>query len=36
MTVEGKVAGWDIAQSFVNDSKKIGGVKSLNIEKLKY
>ena len=36
VTVEGKLPGWDVAQSFVNDIKKIGGVKSLNIEKLKY
>ncbi len=36
VTVEGKLPGWDVAQSFVNNIKKIGGVKSLNIEKLKY
>jgi len=36
VTVKGKLPGWDVAQSFVNDIKKIGGVRSLNIEKLKY
>ncbi len=36
VTVEGKLAGWDVAQTFVNDIKKIGGVRTLNIDKLKY
>ena len=36
VAAKGKLPGWDIAQTLVNDIKKIGGVKTLNLDKLKY
>ena len=36
VVAKGKLPGWDIAQTLVNDIKKIGGVKTLNLDKLKY
>jgi osmotically-inducible protein OsmY len=36
VVAKGKLPGWDIAQTLVNDIKKIGGVKTLNLDDLKY
>lgn len=36
VTVKGKVTDWIVAQTFVNEVKKVGGVRSLNFDKLKY
>lgn len=36
VAAKGKLPGWDIAQTLVNDIKKIGGVKTLNLDDLKY
>ena len=36
VVAKGKLPGWDIAQTLVKDIKKIGGVKTLNLDDLKY
>jgi osmotically-inducible protein OsmY len=36
VVAKGKLPGWDIAQTLVNDIKKIGGVKTLNLDDLDY
>ncbi len=36
VTAKGKVTDWTVAQSLVNDIKKIAGVKTLDFTKLKY
>ncbi|MFQ5513876.1 MAG: BON domain-containing protein [Myxococcota bacterium] len=36
VTVKGKVTDWTVAQSLVNDIKRIPGVRTLDLDKLKY
>ncbi len=36
VTASGKVQDWSVAQTLINDIKKVAGVKTLNFDKLRY
>ena len=36
VTAKGKLPGWDVAQTLVNEIRKVGGVRTFNFKNLKY
>ncbi len=36
VTAKGKLPGWDVAQTLVNEIRKVGGVQTFNFKDLKY